>query len=144
MGNTMKEKQECNESVLPFPHCCLLLREHCMSSTAWCQWPVPGADVLALSQMFWESRGAGSAWASLHHCTHPPPNTALQDPRVLLVCRNAGEQPHGDGFSAHSWVILINLATEEGAELNVLQTAWFWLQAQEIKWSNRQSLVYPI
>lgn len=104
--------------TFPFPTAACCCESNCRSSTAWRQWPAPGADVLANSQMFQESRGAGSAQASSNHCTHPPPHTQLfQDSRVADV--SAGEQPHGDGFSAHSWAILINLATEEGAELNM-------------------------
>lgn len=113
--------QERNEPVLPFPHCCLLLREqlqeqHCLTSVACARGRCSGTfpDVLG-NQRCWQCPGQP---ASLHtpspQYTAPPGSSC-----TWCLCRNAGEQPHGDGFSAHSGAILINLATQEGAELSM-------------------------
>lgn len=78
--------QECNNPVLPFPRCCLLLWEqlqeqHCLRPVACARGRCSGSfpDVVG-RQRCWQCP------ASPRGCTHPPPHTQpAQDPCVLDV-----------------------------------------------------------
>lgn len=103
--------------------CCRVYFFSPMAAKGWAhpesRCPVPGADVLVL--------GKQRCW----HCPCQPTSlrapspirttaqTHPASPRILCLCRNAGEQPRRDGFITYSWAILTNLTTEEGGEWNV-------------------------
>lgn len=95
--------QECNESVLPFPCCCLLLWEqlqeqHCLTPVACARGRCSGTfpDVPG-KQRCWQCPGQP---ASLH--TPSPYTQPSQDPRVLDVSAEMLVNSHMEMASVHT------------------------------------------
>lgn len=153
MGNTVKEKQpalflaglsSACSSLSP-----LLPVAVRAVARAWCRWSVPGADVLALSQMFWESRGCWQCPGqptSLH--TPSPPQNPPRIPMYLMSLQKCWWTATWRWLQCTLWSNFNKFSCRRRSWIEhagwLLQTAWFWLQAQEIEWNNMQSLAYPI
>lgn len=123
--------QEYDESVLSFPHCRLLLLHVFFARPLQragldARAVLLTAAALCRGQMFWcwESRGAGTAPASPHHCMHLPwytqPRRPTQHPRARYASAEMLVSSHRDTASLYALkAVLTVLTAEEGAELNM-------------------------